>query len=157
MTQEPENYSHAKQQVQEELEQAFPWLAELGPITARLVETLYEKDAVYGGSWQKRGGIGAFMMLARKWDRLENIVSNDQPDTGFAPYDILGCLAVNPGDVADDVEDLVCYLLLVMAEAKRRQSIVMSDKNGDWLDELSKIPDVEDRMFGGKGSTGNRS
>ena len=35
------------------------------------IETLVEKEDDYGDSWKRRGGIGAFMMLARKWDRIE--------------------------------------------------------------------------------------
>ena len=44
-----------------------------------IVNCLIEDDAVglensektYGDSWKKRGGVGAFMMLARKFDRIE--------------------------------------------------------------------------------------
>jgi len=36
------------------------------------VRELMEAEKSYGDSWRKRGGIGAFMMLARKWDRIEN-------------------------------------------------------------------------------------
>ena len=36
------------------------------------VTELEEAHESYGNSWRKRGGIGAYMMLARKWDRLEN-------------------------------------------------------------------------------------
>jgi len=45
-----------------------------------LLETIGAEDAAglkkaaesYGNSWKSRGGVGAFMMLARKWDRLQN-------------------------------------------------------------------------------------
>ena len=36
------------------------------------VRELVEAEKSYGDSWRKRGGTGAFMMLARKWDRIEN-------------------------------------------------------------------------------------
>jgi len=36
------------------------------------VRELVEAEKSYGDSWRKRGGVGAFMMLARKWDRIEN-------------------------------------------------------------------------------------
>ena len=39
------------------------------------VEKLHKAEQSYGNSWKKRGGIGAFMMLARKWDRLEKQVT----------------------------------------------------------------------------------
>ena len=37
------------------------------------LELFKEKDAGYGGSWQKDGLNGAFLNLKRKWDRLEHI------------------------------------------------------------------------------------
>ena len=45
-----------------------------------LLETIGAEDAAglkkaaesYGHSWKSRGGVGAFMMLARKWDRMQN-------------------------------------------------------------------------------------
>ena len=45
------------------------------------VAVLRHKEKTYGGSWKKRGGVGAFMMLARKMDRIENIATS-------AGYDI---------------------------------------------------------------------
>lgn len=67
----------------------------------------------YGNSWKKRGGIGAFMMLARKWDRLEKFLSEHGWDI-FAALD-----ADSRGEgLIDDIRDLRRYLLLVEAEAK---------------------------------------
>ena len=40
------------------------------------IEVLEQKGKEYGDSWKKRGGVGAFMMLARKWDRIEQRVSS---------------------------------------------------------------------------------
>lgn len=85
-------------------------------VAQRDVEGLQIAEESYGDSWKSRGGVGAFMMLARKWDRLETILQK-------APhqYDVLkeivaeqsrggeGCL--------DAVRDLRRYLLLVEAEA----------------------------------------
>ena len=79
------------------------------------VALLMEKEKTYKGSWKKRGGVGAFMMLARKWDRLENILS-DQVDK----YDIFAGIDNDPsgddGTVLAEVRDLRRYLLLVEAE-----------------------------------------
>lgn len=69
-------------------------------------EGLKERDATYGSSWRKRGGVGAFMMLARKWDRIENLTKNDD-------WDIFVTGANNTGDILDDIADLRRYLLLV--------------------------------------------
>ena len=38
------------------------------------VDKLETAEKSYGTSWRQRGGVGAFMMLARKWDRIENQV-----------------------------------------------------------------------------------
>lgn len=80
------------------------------------VETLMQKGKTYGNSWKKRGGVDSYMMLCRKWDRIEEQVSK-------AGYNILEAL-VAEGDVRDglldDVRDLRCYLLLVEEEVQRR-------------------------------------
>ncbi len=75
------------------------------------VSALHEAEKSYGDSWKKRGGIGAFMMLARKWDRIEN-QSNDYT------YDIFLALEEDqrPEGLIDDIRDLRRYLLLVEAQ-----------------------------------------
>ena len=72
---------------------------------------MHEAEKSYGDSWKKRGGIGAFMMLARKWDRIEN-QSNDYT------YDIFLALEEDqrPEGLIDDIRDLRRYLLLVEAQ-----------------------------------------
>ena len=72
------------------------------------VSALHEAEKSYGDSWKKRGGIGAFMMLARKWDRIEN-QSNDYT------YDIFLALEEDqrPEGLIDDIRDLRRYLFLV--------------------------------------------
>lgn len=73
----------------------------------RDVATLKKKGESYGASWRKRGGVGAFMMLARKWDRIENL-------TEANGYDIFEVAAdLEEGGILDDIQDLRCYLLLV--------------------------------------------
>lgn len=73
------------------------------------VAVLAEKGKTYGDSWKVRGGVGAFMMLARKWDRIENI-------SKARGWDILAAANKNDGDILDDIADLRRYLLLVEAE-----------------------------------------
>lgn len=75
------------------------------------VKVLVEKGKTYGDSWKKRGGVGAFMMLARKWDRIEQIVET----YGF---NILSAAQINSGDILDDIADLRRYLLLVEDEVR---------------------------------------
>ena len=36
------------------------------------LEALKRAETSYGDSWRRRGGVGAFMMLARKFDRIEH-------------------------------------------------------------------------------------
>lgn len=93
--------------------------------------TLVEKGRSYGDSWKRRGGVGAFMMLARKWDRIENIAKSDG-------WDIFGCASRNEGDILDDIRDLRRYLTLVEHEVLRDPWREMAPSG---LDEL--ITDVD--------------
>ncbi len=72
---------------------------------------LKKAHASYGNSWKKRGGVGAFMMLARKWDRLENAVT-------AKGYDIFKAIEDDqrPEGILDDIRDLRRYLILVESE-----------------------------------------
>lgn len=75
------------------------------------VEALEIAEQSYGDSWKKRGGVGAFMMLARKWDRIENQVKVDK-------YDIFSAICRNDSKdgILDDIRDLRRYLMLVECE-----------------------------------------
>jgi len=77
-------------------------------------EALEQAQKSYGNSWKKRGGVGAFMMLARKWDRLENQVKKFNYDIFEAIYD-----DPSPEGIVDDIGDLRRYLFLVEAEIRR--------------------------------------
>lgn len=111
----------------------------LDPVALADAAFLRRKDAQYGGSWKKRGGVGAFMMLARKWDRLENTISQRGAFGGgekdAQSWDILAWIdrevrlrrhhdplrrsdyeACAPdGDVLAEVRDLRRYLLIIEA------------------------------------------
>jgi|TARA_R110000824_G_scaffold1386_5_gene7043 hypothetical protein len=84
---------------------------------------LHEKDNAYRGSWKKRGGVGAFMMLCRKWDRIEAWVEGD----GF---DIFKAIGEDKRDesILDDIRDLRRYLALVEAEMKYRENAALDEK-----------------------------
>lgn len=81
------------------------------------VEVLRRKGKTYGNSWKKRGGVGAFMMLARKWDRLENM-SFEQGWDVFAA----GRNRDANYDVLEEIADLRRYLLLVEAHIRDQTS-----------------------------------
>lgn len=88
----------------------------LGEIAELDICQLHQKDSAYKGSWLKRGGVGAYMMLARKWDRIENLAEANGWDI-FAACESdnhVGNLRQN------DIGDLRRYLMLVEAEMRRR-------------------------------------
>jgi len=78
-------------------------------------DELEEAEKNYGDSWKRRGGVGAFMMLARKWDRLELQVEKHHYDV-FRAIDVDG----REEGVLDDIRDLRRYLMLVEAEMDLR-------------------------------------
>jgi hypothetical protein len=101
--------------------------ANLGELSAQLnqVQVLANDDVVclnraeksYGDSWKKRGGVGAFMMLARKWDRLELQVNQ-------SGYDVFKAFEndTRAEGILDDIRDLRRYLLLVESEIHQRKA-----------------------------------
>lgn len=91
----------------------YDYIRDLGIHDAEILE---QKGQTYGASWRNRGGVGAFMMLARKWDRIENqckelgydifnVIDRDRDPSGV----------VLPDGILDDLRDLRRYLFLVDA------------------------------------------
>ena len=79
----------------------------INSIAAKDVDVLCEKEEAYGDSWKKRGGTQAFAVIARKWDRIENIADTHHN------YDIFDAMTMNTGDIMDDIRDLRRYLFLL--------------------------------------------
>jgi hypothetical protein len=77
------------------------------------VAGLKKAEESYGDSWKRRGGVGAFMMLARKWDRLERQCEKHH-------FDIFQSISEDDRaeGLIDDVRDLRRYLMLVEAEMR---------------------------------------
>lgn len=103
------------------------YLAHLEAVAEEDVKGLIKAQESYGDSWKKRGGVGAFMMLARKWDRLENCVCvhrNNSTDSQClaAQWDIFAHIAADKRaeGLIDDIRDLRRYLMLVEAEMRAR-------------------------------------
>ena len=93
-------------------------------LTEQDIEALKNAEVSYGDSWRKRGGVGAFMMLARKWDRIEN-------QTNKQGWDMFAAIFADTSDAGllDDIRDLRRYLLLVesftgqvLEEANKQQN-----------------------------------
>lgn len=80
------------------------------------VSEVLRKEATYKGSWKKRGGVGAYMMLARKWDRIESML-----ETNPKQYDLFDMTIGMPqgqgedGTMLAEIRDLRRYLALVEA------------------------------------------
>lgn len=83
---------------------------------------LREKETTYKGSWKRRGGVGAFMMMARKMDRLEVMALRDN-------YDVFRMISDDPegedGTPLAEIRDLRRYLLLVEAEMISRGDVLL--------------------------------
>ena len=94
-----------------------PIIKQVGKLTVLDHVKLEEAEQSYGDSWKQRGGVGAFMMLARKWDRLEKQVTEQG-------YDIFQAITYDDREegVLDDIRDLRRYLFLVEAEVYMRQN-----------------------------------
>lgn len=71
------------------------------------LQALKKAEESYGNSWRRRGGVGAFMMLARKFDRIEHQAEKHG-------WDIFEAGEVYKGEAGllDDIRDLRRYLLL---------------------------------------------
>lgn len=138
------------------------------------VSHLREKEKTYQGSWKKRGGIGAFMMLARKWDRLEGIIARGlivsqsrigKPNVEVGAYDVFGFIESQPGSGEDgtvlaEIRDLRRYLMLVEAEMMARgmkgsgEDIYETMADAVGLDRKKVREAFHSIMYGGVGGAG---
>ena len=73
-----------------------------------MVDAGYKK---YGESCLKRGYLGLYMMLARKWDRIELVMERSN-------YSLQNALSCNPppDGLLDDINDLIVYLVILRSE-----------------------------------------
>jgi|TARA_A100000171_G_scaffold20274_1_gene18638 hypothetical protein len=72
------------------------------------LQALKKAEESYGDSWRRRGGVGAFMMLARKFDRIEHQSQRHAWDIFEAGEAFKG-----EAGLLDDIRDLRRYLILV--------------------------------------------
>ena len=83
------------------------WEAMLA-IAQKDLDALKRAEESYGNSWRRRGGVGAFMMLARKFDRIEHQSERHAWDIFEAGEAFKG-----EAGLLDDIRDLRRYLILV--------------------------------------------
>ena len=86
---------------------ANKWEAMLA-IAQKDLDALKRAEESYGNSWRRRGGVGAFMMLARKFDRIEHQSEKHGWDIFEAGEAFKG-----EAGLLDDIRDLRRYLILV--------------------------------------------
>ena len=91
------------------------FLTKLEQVSAEDITGLKRAAESYGDSWKRRGGVGAFMMLARKWDRLELHAQR----SGYDIFKVIESDERTEGAI-DDLRDLRRYLMLVEAELRVR-------------------------------------
>jgi hypothetical protein len=91
------------------------FLAQLDAIAQEDAAGLKKAYESYGPSWKTRGGVGAYMMACRKFDRLENRVKR-------LGWDVFRAIAEDDRGEGciDDVRDLRRYLMLIEAEMRAR-------------------------------------
>ena len=79
---------------------------------------LLEARESYGDSWMSRGGVGAFMNLSRKWDRIEQACKKEG-------YDIFKVMSNDKRfeSIMNDVSDLRRYLNLVESWARHNVGV----------------------------------
>lgn len=78
------------------------------------VTELTAADEVYGSSWMARGGVGAFFVTVRKYDRIANSIKSI-PEQDLQRW--LGSVYKIPGEGPwNDLRDLRKYLILWLSE-----------------------------------------
>lgn len=105
------------------------YLDQLASIARSDVAAVEEKEKSHGSSWKRSGGIGAFMMFARKWDRIKQRVVTRIEAADGAP----GAARENMFEhvvadrraegIIEDIRDLRRYLMLVEAEMAARGAV----------------------------------
>ena len=105
------------------------YLDQFASIAQNDIETIKEKERSYGSTWKQRGGISAFMVFARKWDRIERRVATHVGAADGAPAaardNIFEHITADrrAEGVINDIRDLRRYLMLVEAEMAARGAV----------------------------------
>ena len=109
-------------------------LKHIEPIAKEDAAGLLKAHQSYGDSWKKRGGIGAYMVMIRKFDRMERQVEK-------YGYDVVKAVQADQRSegLIDDIRDARRYLMLIESWL-REMGLV---KAGDHRDN---VPDMSDML-----------
>jgi hypothetical protein len=121
----------------------FQYLDHLKTVADQDIGFIKEREKKYKASWKKSGGRSAWFMLARKMDRLPELMKCDtsgpavpSPTQFLAEDNIFEKIKLDPsgkdGTVLSEIRDLRRYLLMVEAEMMSR-GVVKED--GDDSDD----------------------
>lgn len=128
----------------------FDYLGKLPAVLARDNAYVQVKDRQYGSSWKKRGGVGAFMMLARKWDRLDEMLERNH---NYDLFEGIRAAAMNnmqgqDGTILAEVRDLRRYLALVEAEMIEQGAVEISGLKQPADITMSEVYDLAAQTWG---------
>lgn len=104
----------------------------IGYLVAKISHFVCDKDFQYQSSWRKRGGAGAFMVMARKWDRFEAAAKKNN-------WDIFHIFANEDRQegITDDCIDLIGYMLVLLEHMMEKEHIELND-----LDKLLAVAPI---------------
>lgn len=110
------------------------------PIAKEDAAGLLKAHESYGDSWKKRGGIGAYMGMIRKFDRMEHQVER-------YGYDVVKAVEADqrPEGLIDDIRDARRYLMLIESWL-REMDLVKAGDHRDNLPERKFAENVNDQL-----------
>lgn len=110
-------------------------------IANRDVELVLRKDKEYGASWLEYGGIGAFFVTVRKWDRIRNQLHRHGWDVFKAYAD-----GTTSEAFADTVMDLRGYLF--NWEARAIELDLVAPPQPKWVPVRTSLDDGQQEAYG---------
>lgn len=114
-------------------------LQHIEPIAQEDAAGLLTAHKSYGNSWKKRGGVGMYMIMIRKFDRMELAVEK-------YGWDVIEAVKADPRaeGLIDDIRDLRRYLNLIESELRNRGIVTGKQAHRDNKADASiKVEPVE--------------
>ncbi len=97
---------------------------------------LTQKSPTYKDSWRKRGLVGIYHNLCRKWDRIENIIEGNDDGRELNPQ----CIANDGMALVDAIADLFAYCGKTMTYLEYMD--IYADAVTDW-EEKNGVGDIK--------------